>query len=943
MLFVRDPSSCARMDIPDRYDVFISYSRHDTAFAEQLRDQLTLAGKACWMDHSHIGHGEEWWPSILSAIERSACFLCLVSARFQQSRYCLDEAAHARAMKKKIVQVLHQDVAAIPPAVEHITAIPWTPADSAAAIGALVRAVIERDFAYDRQRRELLAKALEWTQAGRPASLLLRGSVLADARLLLARCLRDRLALAPQRQLLAASLARRRRARGAAAVCASAALLLAVAATLTQAASSSRERAAAATALAASDPVAALVQGIAAVHAAATSEAEAALRSALLASPPSRIFHAGAGATHALPLADGRVALIGDDGKLRLCRLDAPRCTVVASGIGPVDSVLADPRGTWFVAASSQRVWHYGASGLRVLYQGGSADAVTGLVASADGATIAVTRAGAPALLLAQAAAAPVALALANARPLALSADGARIALDVTRGGRRYLEVWAVGRSLELTRRVSASLRIDAGPPARFSPDGRALAFGGEYEAVSLWHFEQPGAPLRLPHDQSREEAPWRVLALDFRADGKRLVSAGEDRTARVWEVASGRLTAILRGHAGAVRQASFSPDGLLLATAADDHSARSWSAADGRPLATMGGAAQHIRQARFSPDGMALLTDGADGSARAYPAAFGYPYLALAEQENLVHSIEFSPDAGTLLGAASDGAARLWRLAQGDSVVLPHSLPHSRAGAAPALRQAHFSPDGVRIVSAAGDCTFRVWRNGELEAELREVAAGCSGGQARFIDAATLWLGSRQGISGWTLGAGKWSRNGVIYRRGVDDFALSPDGRWLAGRDGAGLTLVDRSGRRPDWTVDAAGTVSDMAFSRDSSRLVVARNAPIVDVWNIGTQQRAGYLIGHRDAVLRAAFNGDGSLLATTSADGSVLLWDWRNARPLAELTGQAGSANAVAFSPAGDRIAVGGTDNVVRLYQCPVCGSAADVLGVATRQLAALRDTSQ
>jgi WD40 repeat protein len=148
----------------------------------------------------------------------------------------------------------------------------------------------------------------------------------------------------------------------------------------------------------------------------------------------------------------------------------------------------------------------------------------------------------------------------------------------------------------------------------------------------------------------------------------------------------------------------------------------------------------------------------------------------------------------------------------------------------------------------------------------------------------------------------------------------------------------VDRQRAGSDWQVEGPGTVFDVAFSPDSSRLVVTRDSPIVDVWNPATRARAGFLIGHRDAVFRVAFNADGSLLATSSADGSALLWDWASARPVAELTGQGGFATSVAFSPAGDRIAVGGTDNVMRIYQCPVCGSAERMLAQAIR----LRDAS-
>lgn len=275
------------MDIPSRYDLFISYSRRDAAFASRLRDHLVRAGKTCWIDQGNIAHGEEWWPTILAAIERSACVVCLVSPPFKQSRPCHAEAAHARALNKKIIQVLHQQVDAIPQPVAHVAAIPWSPADTPEALAELVLAALGRDFEYQRQRRELLAKSIEWHHAGRPPSLLLRGTALAAARALLRRCTGDRLAVEPQPQFVAASVAlacRLNALRGAFA----AALLLASAAIIDQQASRSREQAsAAAAALALSERVAALERGIAAMRAAATPEALAAPDSAAPAPPAS--------------------------------------------------------------------------------------------------------------------------------------------------------------------------------------------------------------------------------------------------------------------------------------------------------------------------------------------------------------------------------------------------------------------------------------------------------------------------------------------------------------------------------------------------------------------------------------------------------------------------------------------------------------------------------
>ena len=103
------------------------------------------------------------------------------------------------------------------------------------------------------------------------------------------------------------------------------------------------------------------------------------------------------------------------------------------------------------------------------------------------------------------------------------------------------------------------------------------------------------------------------VYHVDFSPDGRTLATAGQDGTARLWDVATRKPGAILKGHTDEVNWVVWSPDGRTLATASDDRSIRIWDARDGSPRGEVG---RHDREAvavLFTPDGRSLISGGRD------------------------------------------------------------------------------------------------------------------------------------------------------------------------------------------------------------------------------------------------------------------------------------------------------------------------------------------
>src|SRR6516162_3349579 len=108
------------------------------------------------------------------------------------------------------------------------------------------------------------------------------------------------------------------------------------------------------------------------------------------------------------------------------------------------------------------------------------------------------------------------------------------------------------------------------------------------------------------------------VTSAAFSGDGKRVVTASLDKTARIWDAESGKEIAVLKGHKEDVSSAAFSGDGKRVVTASLDKTARIWDAESGKEIAVLKGHyGDRVLSAAFSGDGKRVVTASLDKTAR--------------------------------------------------------------------------------------------------------------------------------------------------------------------------------------------------------------------------------------------------------------------------------------------------------------------------------------
>lgn len=466
---------------------------------------------------------------------------------------------------------------------------------------------------------------------------------------------------------------------------------------------------------------------------------------------------------------------------------------------------------------------------------------------------------------------------------LAFSPDGKRLALSSFND--HAMKVWDADTGQELLSTKSMGGIINVA----WSPDGEWLATVGMGSVVRLSHSttgqEQltlSGAPWSLAFDPSRKRLAkitpehavilcdtttgrellslkghtHTIMSVAISGDGKRLVSGGQDLTARVWDIGpptaennpSSRATATnpkksapvpvlidgqqlltLKGHTGEIMSVAFSADGKRLVSGSYDKSVKLWDATTGRESLTLVGHTAQVMTVAISADGKQVASGGYDKQAKVWDATSGKEVTSVAATDSYLTSVTFSPD-GKRFASAGVTPAKVWDSATGKELL-------DLKGHGANVNCVVFSPAGKQLASASHDMTIK----------LRDAVTG----QERLT------------LKG--------------HLDAVTSVAFSPDGKWLASASHDQTVKVwdVASGKEKLTLIGHTSYVTSVAISHDGQRIASVSWDRTAKVWNATTGQEQLTVKGHNFRVNSVAFGPDGKRLATASDDRTVKVWD--------------------------------------------------------------------
>lgn len=299
---------------------------------------------------------------------------------------------------------------------------------------------------------------------------------------------------------------------------------------------------------------------------------------------------------------------------------------------------------------------------------------------------------------------------------------------------------------------------------------GTGPGTGGTNPSSSTGTTYPLGTTLRVfGHDDN-------VVSLAWAPGNRQIVTACQDGTTQVWDVASGKRLVVYHGHVGPVWTVDWSRDGRYIASGGDDHTVQVWDATSGDLIYTYTGHTAPIESLVWSPDSQRVASASDDTTVQVWGGLDGGNPLIYRGHTNWAYSLDWSPDGARIASGGKDKTVQVWDSHSGQLLV--RYLGHTDW-----VDVVAWSPDAQSIASGADDKTVRIWSPDSGQTTLTYPGPGQMIGATWSPDSGQIATSdyTTSTVQIWVPGTGSVTYIYASHTAPVRFVAWSPNGQMLA------------------------------------------------------------------------------------------------------------------------------------------------------------------
>ncbi len=430
------------------------------------------------------------------------------------------------------------------------------------------------------------------------------------------------------------------------------------------------------------------------------------------------------------------------------------------------------------------------------------------------------------------------------------------------------------------------------------------------------------------------------IKTVAYTPDGNFLLTGSRDKTIKLWEVATGREMRTFFGHESTVNDLTVSPDGKTFMSSGADGIAIQWDILTGKLIQSFDQKGKLLTSVALSPDGKLLVTAGYDSKAFLWDIIKGDTLrtFKVNADQGLGYGVDvtFSPDGKTVYFGNDNRSLTAFEVASGKQLFDKKPEQGWCGGCATFVAK---SASTIVSTSNGAPLAIRDLQTGEIKTLLRSKADDTrhvsiteNGLKIIYLTDDYLTVFTNQGDSLFSIPANEqineatFSPDGKIVATADDKKLINlydsqtgeltqTIGGYSAIQNTGGLDY-DGDSRWDYYIKKYTDLKNDFALSPDGKYLAKAKIGDVVRIWDVESGQIISELRGHKKAVLSVAFTSAGNEIITGSADGTLKRWEVMTGREVQQYEGHREVVFYVALSEDNSKIISGSWDGSAKVW---------------------------